>query len=102
MRRAIGLAAVVLLTSSPALAGVGGGDVTFKMKAAKNSVFSHEAHVEGVGLQCTECHDNVFTNSAGHKKTTMKQMQQGRSCGACHNGKKAFSVKADCAKCHQG
>ncbi len=31
----------------------------------------------------------------------MKQMQQGKSCGACHNGKKAFSVKGDCVKCHK-
>jgi c(7)-type cytochrome triheme protein len=30
----------------------------------------------------------------------MKQMEKGKSCGACHDGKKAFSVKGDCAKCH--
>ena len=31
----------------------------------------------------------------------MKEMQKGKSCGACHNGKTAFSVKGDCTKCHK-
>jgi c(7)-type cytochrome triheme protein len=31
----------------------------------------------------------------------MKDMEQGKSCGACHDGKGAFSVKGDCAKCHK-
>jgi c(7)-type cytochrome triheme protein len=30
----------------------------------------------------------------------MKDMEAGKSCGACHNGTKAFAVK-DCAKCHK-
>jgi len=34
---------------------------------------------------------------------TMAAMNEGKFCGACHDGKKAFSVKApaDCAKCHK-
>jgi c(7)-type cytochrome triheme protein len=28
-------------------------------------------------------------------------MEKGRSCGACHDGKAAFSVKANCASCHK-
>ena len=54
----------------------------------------------GSTLACTECHDKLYTSSRQHKAVTKKQMQQGKSCGACHNGKKAFSVKGDCAKCH--
>jgi c(7)-type cytochrome triheme protein len=30
----------------------------------------------------------------------MKAMEQGKSCGACHNGKVAFSVKENCESCH--
>jgi len=26
----------------------------------------------------------------------MQQMEKGKSCGACHNGKKALSVTDDC------
>jgi c(7)-type cytochrome triheme protein len=43
----------------------------------------------------------AFTNGKQHKKITMKQMQQGKSCGICHNGKITFSVKSDCVKCHK-
>jgi c(7)-type cytochrome triheme protein len=30
-------------------------------------------------------------------------MNEGKFCGTCHDGKKAFSVKApaDCVKCHK-
>ena len=92
-------AVVFILTASPAMAMVGGGDITLKSKGGA-VVFSHEAHVDGVKLACTACHDKLYTSGKQHKPATMKQMQQGKSCGACHNGKKAFSVKGDCAKCH--
>jgi c(7)-type cytochrome triheme protein len=100
MTRATMWATVVLLTSTPVLATVGGGDVTLKVKGAKDVVFSHEAHVDGVGNQCTECHPKPFTDSAAHRSASMKQMREGASCGACHNGRRAFSVKGECARCH--
>jgi c(7)-type cytochrome triheme protein len=33
----------------------------------------------------------------------MKDINEGKFCGTCHNGTKAFSSKdpANCAKCHQ-
>lgn len=82
------------------LAAVGGGDVTLVNKGG-NVTFSHELHVNGAGLECTACHDKLYLSRAQHKTVTMKQMQKGKSCGACHDGKKAFSVKGDCAKCHR-
>ena len=97
------IAVVVCLTlicSSAAFAAVGGGDLAIRYGKGE-VVFSHEAHVEGMALACTECHDKLYTSSKQHKVVTMKQMQKGKSCGACHNGKKAFSVKGDCAKCHK-
>jgi c(7)-type cytochrome triheme protein len=30
----------------------------------------------------------------------MPDMESGKSCGACHDGQEAFSVKKDCDKCH--
>ncbi|HUL00242.1 MAG TPA: c(7)-type cytochrome triheme domain-containing protein [Nitrospirota bacterium] len=37
------------------------------------------------------------------KKVTMQEMDKGQSCGACHNGQKAFDVKDknNCKKCHK-
>ena len=90
----------LLLVATSALAAVGGGDITMKNKGG-DVMFSHEAHVDGMAQACIECHDKLYTSSKQHKAVTMKQMQKGKSCGACHNGKKAFSVKGDCAKCHK-
>ena len=71
-----------------------------------NLRFDHREHIREVrsrgdsALACTACHDKLYLSKGQHKAVTMKQMQKGKSCGACHNGKKAFSVKGDCAKCH--
>ena len=91
---------VVVLWATSVFASVGGGDITLKNKGG-DVVFSHEAHVDGMSQACTDCHDKLYTSSKQLKSVTMKQMRSGKSCGACHNGKKAFSVKGDCAKCHK-
>jgi c(7)-type cytochrome triheme protein len=31
----------------------------------------------------------------------MAEMEKGKSCGACHDGKTAFATTANCAKCHK-
>jgi c(7)-type cytochrome triheme protein len=91
----------VLLMFSFAGAKVGGGDIVFQAAKTGSVTFSHDSHVEGVGLKCTDCHDALFTTSAKHKKASMAQMRKGESCGACHNGGKAFSVKESCKNCHK-
>ena len=101
MRSLLTVLALAVLPASLAVAKVGGGDITFTMKGAAPAVFSHDKHVGGAGLKCTDCHAALYTTSAQHKKATMAQMGQGTSCGACHNGKKAFDVKGNCATCHK-
>ncbi len=81
-------------------AKVGGGDINFEVKSAGNVTFSHDNHV-GSGLKCTDCHDSLYVAKAKHKTVKMAQMQKGKSCGACHNGKKAFDVKSNCNNCHK-
>ena len=93
-------ASIAVLIASQVFAVVGGGDITLKNKGG-DVVFSHETHVDGTQLACIECHDKLYLSKGQHKTVTMKKMQKGKSCGACHNGKKAFSVKGDCAKCHK-
>lgn len=100
MKRIIAAAACLsLLVAGAAFAAVGGGDVTIKYKKGQ-VVFSHDTHV-GMSIECIACHDKLFTSSATHKTVTMKQMQKGASCGACHNGKTAFTVKGNCKNCHK-
>jgi len=102
MRKILFVLTTLLLVSPFALAQVGGGDITFKSSAGK-VVFSHENHIKGAGLKCTNCHDKLFLNTKKHKRVTMKEMEKGKSCGACHNGKVAFAVKSkdNCNNCHQ-
>ena len=70
-------------------------------------IFSHLNHTEAQNLKCKSCHTKIFQMKAGktEKKKgalTMAAMEDGKFCGACHNGKKAFGVKAEdtCVKCH--
>jgi len=82
------------------MAGVGGGDVTFPVKDAGDVLFSHDGHVRGAGLMCTNCHDALYITTGKSVAATMADMRKGKSCGVCHDGKKAFGVGADCQKCH--
>jgi c(7)-type cytochrome triheme protein len=67
---------------------------------AGGSVFSHSAHLE-MSYSCSDCHNKVFIPGPNRASHTMVDMESGKSCGACHNGKTAFSVKGDCQKCHK-
>ncbi len=89
------------LFSGIALGRIGGGDIAFTPNKVKEVNFSHDDHVGSIGLKCTECHDNLYITKEKYKKVTMAQMQKGQSCGACHNGKRAFDVKANCNNCHK-
>jgi len=101
MRTLIGFAVLALLAPSMAWGKIGGGDIVFHQDGAANSTFSHEAHVGKAGLKCKDCHPAIFQMAEGYKKATMADMEKGQSCGACHNGKRAFAIKGGCAKCHQ-
>ncbi len=82
---------------------IGGGDITFKPQKAKEVVFSHDFHVQTAGIACQRCHPTPYVTPVKDKHATMAAMRQGKSCGACHNGKDAFSVKPkeSCSKCHK-
>jgi len=75
-------------------------EITFKTKGATDAVFSHQVHI-GM-FKCADCHTKVFPYKAGATKATMAQMEKGKSCGSCHNGSDAFTVKGECDKCHKG
>ena len=64
-------------------------------------VFSGKSHFKA-GLRCKDCHDGIFQKKRG-QAMTMKEMDEGKYCGACHNGKKAFSTadKKNCGRCHR-
>lgn len=64
--------------------------------------FDHYNHFDALGSKkCTTCHHEIFNRDMSKNPDfTMQDMEQGKSCGACHNGELAFSVQDDCATCH--
>jgi len=79
--------------------GLKPGKITFKTSGGEAS-FSHDFHLQS--YKCADCHTRIFPFKAGVLKASMADMENGKSCGACHNkGKDAFSVQDDCGKCHK-
>jgi c(7)-type cytochrome triheme protein len=76
-------------------------DVTFVTKGAGKVVFTHTSHLKhkGTANNCNACHDGIFSIKK-KIRFTMADMERGKSCGACHNGTKAFPLK-ECARCHR-
>lgn len=81
------------------------GDITFERRAAgmddiARAIFPHWVH--RMQFKCAACHDDLFKMKAGSSLVTMDEMQAGRWCGACHNGKDAFESNFDtCPRCHR-
>jgi c(7)-type cytochrome triheme protein len=66
--------------------------------------FSHEKHIFA-GVHCRDCHKKLFPSKKGatdvNNALTMKAMENGKFCGVCHDGGKAFKVVGKhCLKCH--
>jgi c(7)-type cytochrome triheme protein len=66
--------------------------------------FSHGSHVEYESNRCTGCHTKLFRILGPSPRFTHREMNDGGSCGACHDGKHAFDVRAkeSCISCHAG
>ncbi len=64
-----------------------------------NVTFSSDIH-KSKGIGCMDCHKSLFKMAAGSLKQPVPH-KTGESCGTCHNGTKAFSVKKDCKQCHK-
>lgn len=71
-------------------------DITFTVKTVGNVIFVHAPHTKK--FSCNECHTRLF-KTGRNNPVTMAEMERGKSCGACHNRKKAFPL-IDCYRCH--
>ncbi len=81
------------------------GDIEFQREGDETNeippaVFPHWKH--RIHYRCYVCHSAIFQMKAGATKITMEEMLQGQTCGACHNGKRAWQVNFDtCPMCHK-
>jgi c(7)-type cytochrome triheme protein len=94
---------VALAMSMTAFAVPAGKSVEFAGGGAGKVVFDGKVHADK-GNKCADCHQSgLFKMKKGGEVFTMKDMEAGKNCGACHNGTKAFGVKeaTSCAKCHK-
>ena len=100
---------LVVLSAAIALAGTAAlaqmkppADYTFKDGDTGQVVFSHQKHVDK-NMKCTDCHTKIFKMAKPTGPLKMADMNAGKECGTCHDGKKAFATnsQADCAKCHK-
>jgi c(7)-type cytochrome triheme protein len=93
---------VLAFISSNGFAVTSGKTVEFKDGSAGNVVFSGSVHADK-GLKCADCHPKIFPMKKTTEELKMSDMNAGKYCGECHDGKKAFATNnpADCSKCHK-
>jgi c(7)-type cytochrome triheme protein len=76
---------------------------TIEYTASKEGkvVMDGKAHADK-GLKCPDCHTKIWPMKKG-AAMKMADMNAGKECGTCHDGKKAFATsdKANCNKCHK-
>lgn len=81
-------------------------DPIVMIKPVKAVAFFHEIHDKDVDLKCSSCHDDVFAMRAGNaersSKFIMQSLYDGKYCGTCHNGERAFASNTRCNTCHIG
>ena len=77
-------------------------DIIYRGDTASDEVIFHgDKHLKR-GIKCDECHNKEMFP---HKKKgatiiTMKAIKQGKLCGKCHNGTRAFGIDHHCDRCH--
>jgi len=79
------------------------GDLIMRGRSEKKGMapvaFSHRTH--RVNYTCRVCHLELeFSMKKGETGITREDYLNGRFCGACHNGRIAFSVTQACNLCH--
>ncbi|MBI3753718.1 MAG: hypothetical protein HY266_06730 [Deltaproteobacteria bacterium] len=53
-------------------------------------------------FRCKVCHEDIFIMKRGANEISQVKIQEGKQCGACHNGKISFNAgeEKNCERCH--
>ncbi|WP_020677472.1 c(7)-type cytochrome triheme domain-containing protein [Geopsychrobacter electrodiphilus] len=96
------IVAGLFFMSGAAIAVPSGKTLEFTKSPMGKVTFSGTEHAEA-GIKCKECHNpEMFPKmKQGTVKITMSKIYAGELCGKCHNGKRAFEAKKNCARCHK-
>ena len=90
---------IVAMAAAQAFAVPAGKKVEWQTSNGKVT-FKGDDHA-GKGLKCNECHSKIFKMKQGSTVMKMADINAGKYCGECHNGKRAFKPAGNCAKCHK-
>ncbi len=93
-----------ILASEPYDAQANGPENDIVWNTPIKATFKHQVHTVDAGLECSSCHDDIFSMQRGtavnSKNFNMKGMADGEFCGACHDGDTAFATDSNCIACH--
>jgi len=92
---------IVVVFAGSGFAVSPGKTVEYAGGSAGKVIFDGKVHADK-GLKCADCHPKIYPMKKD-TKMTMAEINEGKYCGVCHNGEKAFksSEKANCEKCHK-
>ena len=104
------MSSLLALVSVPAAGDEAPGDLRYQRgdsdmeseagAAFPPSIFPHWVH--RVRYRCDACHDSLFTMKVGATPVTMALIAEGKVCGACHDGRRAFDDSFEnCSRCHR-
>ncbi len=96
---AVAIIALTVGIAAEALAIQPGKTVTWDTPMGKVT-FSGTNHA-AMQIGCLDCHSKIFKMKKGSTEMTMADINAGKFCGKCHNGKKAFEPKDNCDICHK-
>lgn len=81
-----------------------GPETTIVWDQPAMTTFDHKTHTMDAGLECADCHDDLFVMETGaaveSNNFTMQAMAEGQFCGSCHDGDTAFATNTNCKACH--
>lgn len=73
-------------------------ELRYKVQVIGDVIFSHRFHTSL--YSCDQCHSITFPMRKTKGVMTMEEINKGKYCGVCHDGK-AASPASECIKCHQ-
>ena len=61
-------------------------------------IYPHWVH--RIWFECKVCHQDIFIMNRWRTHISHSNIEAGKQCGVCHDGKMAFEVKNNCDRCH--
>lgn len=101
MKKILLLVAALSIVATAAFAVPAGRTLEFTKSPMGTVTFSGQIHKDA-GLKCNDCHNkDMFPKmKKGTVTITMEKIYDGKLCGVCHNGQRAFDAKKNCNRCH--